>query len=276
MLEYAAALVLIYAAWLAVLYCIQDRLMFLPGLAGRPSGSPPRGVESIWIDAGTPSHAVRVEAWFLPPFTPPRPGQRSPAVVYFHGNAELIDGRADDMRGYRARGYAVLLPEYRGYGRSTGSPCQRDLVADAVRFYDTLSSRPDIDPTHIVIHGRSLGAAVAAQLAAQRPAAALILESAFTSAASFCWSYGAPPLLCTSPFRTDRVLPTLNRPLLILHGADDDIIPVAHGRKLHEITPGSRYAELPGHHNDFPVDRNAYWAAIDTFLASNNLPAGPR
>jgi fermentation-respiration switch protein FrsA (DUF1100 family) len=267
-------LFLIYTLYLAALYFFQSQLLYPRSLAGpaRAAGSLPRGVESLWIDAGSAGHPINVEAWFLPPTTK-APAGRAPAVIYFHGNAELIDSRADDLREYRKRGYAVLLPEYRGYGRSGGSPCQRDIVADARRFYDLLAARPDIDPQRIVLHGRSLGAGVAAQVAAAKPACALILESAFTSAASFCWRFGAPPLLCTSPFRTDRVLPRLGRPVLILHGADDDIIPVAHGRRLHAITPGSAYVELAGHHNDFPLDPTAYWTAIDVFLASNGLPA---
>jgi pimeloyl-ACP methyl ester carboxylesterase len=273
--EYMMVLPVVYAAYCTALYAMQDRFIFPREIAGsgRPVGSLPRGVESVWIEVGTAERPVRVEAWYAGP-TAGAAGGKAPAVVFCHGNAELIDSALDHVRGWRERGYAVLLPEYRGYGRSGGAPCQRDLVADAGRFYDLLAARPEVDAARIVIHGRSLGGGVACQLAAARPCAALVLESTFTSVAGFTWSMGAPPILCTSPFRSDRVLPTLGRPVLILHGAQDEIIPVAQGRRLHEITPGSAYAEIAGGHNDFPADWGAYWRALDPFLSEQGLPAG--
>jgi fermentation-respiration switch protein FrsA (DUF1100 family) len=107
---------------------------------------------------------------------------------------------------------------------------------------------------------------VACQLAAARPCAGLVLESTFTSAASFSWTVGVPPFLVRHPFRNDRALAGLDRPVILIHGQQDTIIPPRHSRRLHEITRGSMLVELPGGHNDFPHDWRAYWAAIDAFL----------
>jgi pimeloyl-ACP methyl ester carboxylesterase len=96
--------------------------------------------------------------------------------------------------------------------------------------------------------------------------AALIVESTFTSVASFSARMLVPSVLVKSPFRTDRVLPKFEFPVLIMHGTQDDIIPVEHGRALAALRPDSEYIEMAGRHNDFPLDWDAYWNHVDTFL----------
>jgi fermentation-respiration switch protein FrsA (DUF1100 family) len=137
-----------------------------------------------------------------------------------------------------------------------------------VRFYDLMSRRPEVDKTRIVFHGRSLGGAVAADLARQRKPAAIILESTPASVAAMAWRYLAPPCLVASPYRTDRVLPTLAAPILLMHGRNDEIIGVANGRRLHEVAPGSVYLEFNGGHNDMvgPGEEQRYERAVADFL----------
>ncbi|PCC73726.1 hypothetical protein SAMN02745121_06844 [Nannocystis exedens] len=252
---------------------LQERLIFPRQYANQHAlARPPVGVTSLWSRA---PDGPQVEAWFIPArgASADSPG---PAVMFFHGNGELIDHQLTLAASYVARGVSVLLPEYRGYGRSEGTPSQAAIVGDMVRFYDELAARPEVDPARVVFHGRSLGGGVASALAAARAPAALILESTFTSLAALARSQGLPEGLCRHPFRTDRVLPTLQRPLLILHGSEDEVIPVAHGRSLHASVPGSTYVELPGRHNDFPRDRAAYDAALVAFLrAAGVLVAAP-
>ena len=192
----------------------------------------------------------------------------APLVVFFHGNAELIDYQSTIVEGYRRLGCSVLLPEYRGYGRSAGKPSEQAIVADAVRFYDEITRRPDVDPSRIVFHGRSLGGGPAAALAARRSAKALVLESTFTSVADMASAYLAPSFLVKNKFHTDRVLPTLEIPVLIFHGTRDDIIPVAHGRRLRDLATHGTYVEYDCKHNDFPGDENedAYWEQVAAFL----------
>lgn len=268
----------IYVVWLAAIFFLQTGLLFPASIAGRPAADPPAGavVHSLSLDAG----GGAVEAWLLPahvPADPEDPGADAPLVIICHGNAELIDDQVWFANTFRALGCAVLLPEYRGYGRSAGSPGEEAIVEDACRFYDWAAAQPGIDPERVVLFGRSVGGGVAAQLAARRRCAAVILESTFTSAASMSWRYGAPPFLVRNPFRSDRVLPGLGRPALIIHGDRDSIIPVAHGRALHAMTPGSIYVEFPTDHNDFPAARHErdYWSAVERFLrGAGILPGG--
>ncbi|WAS96711.1 alpha/beta hydrolase [Nannocystis punicea] len=247
---------------------LQERVIFPREYANqRALASPPAGVTPLWSPA---ADGTRVEAWFVPGrgASAERPG---PAVMFFHGNGELIDHQLALAASYAARGVSVLLPEYRGYGRSQGKPSQAAIVGDMLRFHDELAARPEVDRARVVFHGRSLGGGVASALAAVRPPAALILESTFTSLAALARKHGLPEALCRHPFRTDRVLPALQRPVLILHGSEDEMIPVAHGRSLHTSAPGSTYVELPGGHNDFPRDRPAYERALDAFLRASGV-----
>lgn len=245
----------------------QDRLIFPREYANQHVRPVPPDVEALWLTA---ADGARVEAWFIPGarVTPTAPG---PLLIFFHGNGELIDTNLAIADLYHPWGISVLLVEYRGYGRSGGAPSQSAIVADMQQWHDLVITRPDVDRARIVYHGRSLGGGVAAALSADRPPAALVLESTFTSLAALARSRGLLESLCRHPFRTDRVLPHLDRPVLIFHGADDDLIPPAHARALHALTPNSRYVELPGHHNDFPQDRPAYVAALRTFLRTHHI-----
>jgi fermentation-respiration switch protein FrsA (DUF1100 family) len=258
--RFAALLGLTYIVWLGALFTLESKLVYPRELAGPPLQDDliPGEVERVWLDRD----GVRIEAWFLPSGSP-RP---APAVIFFHGNAELIDHNLELAEEYRDRGVSALLVEYRGYGRSGGSPSQKAIVGDAVAAYDWLREKPGVDPERIMLHGRSLGSGVAAQLAKERPLAALILESPFVSIASFASAYGAPSFLVRNPYRTDQVLPTLTCPILLLHGRQDEIIPFAHAERLKELAPAAKLVELTGGHNDALSNQPAYWEAIETVL----------
>lgn len=257
-------LLIIYAAWLGLLYIGQDRMLFMPTLArALPDSEAPAGLRRLWLD--TPGG--RVEAWLR---LPAQPGP-APLAVVFHGNAETIDTAQDLAESWLDRGYAVLMPEYRGYGRSAGAPSQAAIAADAEAFLAQAVAFPEIDATRAVYHGRSLGAAVAAQLALRRKPRGLVLQSTFTSVASFAARYGAPPFLVRNPFRTDRALAGLAIPVLILHGGEDTIIPASHARALAKIGSPRTLIELRGNHNDFPLDEDAYREAVDEWLRDFGL-----
>lgn len=256
-------LLIAYGAWCLLLYFAQSSLLYLPAMAGPPTRDQliPPYVERLWIE---PQPGVKVEAWLVLP-----PGERPlPLVVLTHGNAELIDHCADDAEHWINRGFAVLMPEYRGYGRSTGSPGQDAIVADALALIAAARKNPRIAPDSPVLHGRSLGSGVAAQLASKldSPPRALILESAFTSVAGFAWRYGVPPMLVTNPYRTDRVLPALACPILILHSEHDEIVPFSHGQLLASLNPRAALVKLDGSHNAGLSSQEAYWDAIDAML----------
>jgi fermentation-respiration switch protein FrsA (DUF1100 family) len=268
----------IYLFWVVALYTQQSRMVFPRQYAGpamKEGRLPPR-VEAIWIESE--GRGERVEAWYMPAGSA---DAKAPVMIFCHGNAELIDDCASLAMEWRKRGFAVLLPEYRGYGRSGGTPSQAAIVSDLVRFYDAVVARPEVDGSRVFAHGRSLGGGLAAQLAAVRPTAGLILESTFTSVASFAWGYGAPSWICTNPFRTDSALAHYDKPVLIFHGKDDNIIPVSHGRALHRLIARSTYVETEGDHIHYPPDLKAYWGEVDRWVrvvgsAATDGPDRPR
>lgn len=261
MLYWLLFLLVVFVLWVLIVWFAQRSILYPRFILTRPiEPHPPAGVE-VWqheIPAG------QVEAWFLAGegVDADRPG---PAVIFAHGNGELIDDWPDLLVGYRRLGVSVLLPEYRGYGRSAGSPAQDAITRDFTAFYDRLADRPEVDPDRIVFHGRSLGSGVVAGLAQHRPPAALILQSAFTSAADLARGFFVPRLLMRDPYDVLPVVQNYPGPVLILHGRDDELIPYTHANRLHAAAPDSELIFYDVGHNDLPPAR-AYWADIERFL----------
>lgn len=275
-----------YVAWCTILYLMQDSLIFPRSHAGpvMPEDSIPPDIERGWLDIGS---GGRVEYWFAPARASPdaqaldarhRTGRR-PLLVYFHGNGDLIDHILGAVEPYRTRGVHALMIEYRGYGRSGGRPSEGAIVADSLAIINRVLQRADVDASRIIIHGRSLGSGVGAQVAirmSSRPAA-IVLESPFTSVMTFAARYGVPPILVRSPFRTDLALGTLTAPppTLILHSRDDEIVPFAHGIRLKALIKGSRFHEMTGSHMAALEEAPGIWngGVLDTFLRDAGLVA---
>ena len=264
----------LYGLWCALLYFTQERLIFPRHFAGPATPGLPREpfIESWWIE---PVPGQRVEAWFVrAPAGDERRGAPTPLTLFFHGNGELIEHSLDLAAMYRSWGFHVLVVEYRGYGRSGGKPGQRAIVADARTFLDRALARDDVDADRVIYHGRSLGAGVACALLATRKPAALVIESAFASVPAMARRYLVPTLLVRHPFRNDRALADFDCPVLIMHGRRDGIVPVSHGRRLHEIASRSVYVEVNAGHNDFPPDWRGYERKIRDFLSRENVVPG--
>jgi uncharacterized protein len=192
----------------------------------------------------------------------------APLVVFTHGNGELADYWLDEFEPPRRWGWAVLLLEYPGYGRSGGVPSDATIGASAEAAYQWACHDPRIDATRIVAYGRSLGGAVAGRLAADHGLPGLILESAFTSVRPFAAQFFLPGFLVRDPLDTLAALARYRGPLLVLHGRDDTIVPIAHGRALAAAVAGATLHELPCGHNDCPRP----WNAIEPFLRRLMVP----
>lgn len=244
--------------WWVVLYLFQTKMLFSADMAPRPpAGYPPRGAEVWEVKTG----AGTVEAWFVPPAR--GWGERpAPLAVVFHGNAEIIDQQEDMIDFFRSMGFAVLVPEYPGYGRSAGAPSQAAIREACAEFLKRAVEHPGVDPSRVLFFGRSIGGAVAIDLAGaceskQLPKpAALITVSTFYSIKRMANRYLAPGLLVKNPYRSDLVLPTLHAPTLMFHGTRDEIVPIEHGRDLRSLAPDATWVEFDCGHNDFPGTGN--------------------
>ena len=258
----------IYAAYCGLLFLLQRQMMFPRGMLPKPASSAPQipGLEKIWLTV----ESAKVEAWYLPPVAGASAG-RAPAVIFGHGNGELIDFWPDELSGFTRLGMALLLVEYPGYGRSTGVPSQKSITETFVSAYDVLSSRKDVDPSRIVLFGRSLGGGAVCVLAAARPSAALILMSTFTSARSFAKRYLAPSFLVRDPFDNLAVVKNYPAPVLILHGRYDTVIPFSHGIELYEAAMHRKLIPYEAGHNDCPPDWKVFWQHIRIFLRENKI-----
>jgi fermentation-respiration switch protein FrsA (DUF1100 family) len=257
----AVATVLALAGMLvAIAYLAQRRLLF-PAPPG-PHPAPSGGVEVVRLEM--PFGVV--EALLLLPLEPSAP--QVPLLLFAHGNGELADYWVDEFGPPRASGWAVLLLEYPGYGRSGGRPSEGAVRTVASAAYEWARRDPRIDGRHIVAYGRSLGGAVAAGLAADRNLPGLILESAFTSVRPFAAQFHVPAFLVRDPFDTLAALSVYRGRLLVLHGRDDTIVPIAHGRALADAVAGSTFFELVCGHNDCPRS----WDRIEPFLRQLVVP----
>jgi fermentation-respiration switch protein FrsA (DUF1100 family) len=251
--------------------------MIFPGrfLSGpQEAGRGVRGLERLWLDTSS----GRVEAWLILPPVEARSGQeggRVPAVIFTHGNAELIDYWPELLGELGEMGVALLLVEYPGYGRSEGSPSQKSITETMLLAYDTLVARPEVDSGRIVVHGRSVGSGAACILLGRRKVAAAILESSFTGIRPFARERLLPPFLVLDPFDNLQAVRDFQGPVLVIHGKRDDVIPYRHGKKLAEAA-GARgmLVTYDCAHNDCPPDRRRFWRDIRVFFQENGiLPA---
>ena len=268
LLKYILWALCIYAAYCGLLFILQRQMMFPRGMIPTPPSSGPQipGMEKIWLDL----EFGNVESWYIPPISGGDAGP-APAVIFAHGNGELIDFWPEELTGFTRLEMALLLVEYPGYGRSAGSPSQNSITATFIAAFDLLSSRRDIDPSRIVFFGRSLGGGAVCALAAQRSSAALILMSTFTDIRSFAKRYLAPSFLVRDPFDNLAVIQNYPAPVLIMHGRHDTIIPYSHGTALHRAAKQGQLIAYDAGHNDCPPDWKVFWKDIQCFLRENKI-----
>lgn len=261
-----------------VLFLARNRVIF--PIRGGPAGDPVRfGIRdgtAVTIEAGG---GARLSGWLLPAVPA---AARSPVLVWFHGNAETVAALAPILREFRPPGVAVLAVDYRGYGGSTGSVTVANTERDALALWDWLARRSDVDTTRIVVYGRSVGTGPAAFLAASRPAAGLILESAFTSLGAMVRSAFPvfPAFLAGGGFDNAARLDAVRCPVLLVHGARDTTIPTAMGRALAERVGarGELYLIPGADHNDtYDVGGEDYVRRVKAFVArvTTGPPARP-
>ncbi len=215
----------------------------------------PEGAEPWWLEI---EGGERVEAWFFPHPDASTDAAR-PTVVYFHGNATLIDYCEPVRLNYQAMGFNVLLPEFRGYGRSGGSPSQAAIGKDMEAFLELLLARPEVDAERLLFHGRSVGCAVALDLSLKQAPAAAILNSPFESVRAMLAKFGLPGFIAVDEFDNVAALQASSFPALVTHGREDQTIPPSQGQALSQVRGGIDFVLHPGPHN---VESPEQWQAI--------------
>ena len=243
----AAALVVLAVLVVAVAWALQRWLVYLP--SGQPDVPP-----GLVLDGGSAvtvrtEDGVDLHAWFAPA-TAPGTGA---TVLVLPGNAGSRAARVPLARALAARGFDVLLLDYRGYGGNPGSPTEAGLAADARAAHGHLVEERGVDPARLFLFGESLGAAVAARLAVERPVGGLVLRSPFTSLAAVgAEHYPFLPLrlLLRDRFPVAQAVAAVRVPVVVVAGEGDEIVPPAQSRVV-AAAAGATYVEVPGaRHND--------------------------
>jgi fermentation-respiration switch protein FrsA (DUF1100 family) len=189
-------------------------------------------------------------------------------ILFSHGNAEDIGHVEPFAKQLRDRGFAVLTFDYRGYGRSEGSPSEDKAYKDIDAAYDYLVNDRKIPAERIILHGRSLGGGVALDIATRRPAGGLILESTFTSAARVLTRIKVLPF---DKFDNISKIAAVSCPVLVIHGKMDNTIPFHHGEKLFAAANEPKtplWIENAEHNDLFYTARENYLTAIRNFADS--------
>ena len=261
---------------------------FIPG----PAANHPAHPELV---EGPPAHSAHPELVEGQPAHSDRPepaghsahpelveGPPNLTILWFHGNAGNLGYQVDDLAALRQWTAAhIFIFDYRGYGNSAGRPSERGFYRDARAAWHYLLTRPDIDPQRIVLYGRSLGTAAAVELAANPPDGpppyAVILYSPLTSLGDMARAvHPRLPLhwLAGGQFNSLARIGVVSRPLLIIHSAADEIIPVEQGYRLFAAAPEPKQFLIPdaaGHNDPLDLSDTALGQGLTAFL--NSLPA---
>ncbi|MEO6323139.1 MAG: alpha/beta hydrolase [Thermoanaerobaculia bacterium] len=260
--------ILFYGAFLLVLF-VGQRSMLYPGrsipVAKEPEAVP--GLERFVL----PIAGGEVEALFLP--APEAEGVRQPAVIFAHGNYEVVDSSTAQLDGFRERGIGVLLVEFPGYGRSTGITTEASIRLAMTAAFDRLASDRRVDPARIIGFGRSLGGGAICLLARDRPLRALILESTFPSLSIFASRYFAPAFLLRDRFDNELALKAFAGPVLVIHGRADTLIPWKHAERLARASAHATFRLYDcGHGGCWDPEALPLWRDVEELLAAAGIP----
>jgi hypothetical protein len=212
----------------------------------------------------TTDDRVQITGWFVS-------SDKSRGVVLFcHGNGGNISHRLEKIKILNNIGLDVFIFDYRGYGRSSGRPFEEGLYLDAEAAYTYLHNQRKVPSDKIILYGESLGGAVAVDLATNYETGGIIIEGSFTSVPDMAKRLVPfmPSFILSSRYNSYKKIANISSPILIIHSADDEIVPFEMGRRLFNAAPEPKeFVELKGGHNDaFLVSQETFIQAIDAFL----------
>jgi len=212
---------------------------------------------------------TEIHGWYLPG------DPDKPLVLFCHGNAGNISDRLDNLKLLRTLGLSIFIFDYRGYGKSQGTTSEEGTYSD-VRGALRYLKQQGWSTEQMIYFGRSMGAGVSLQLALEEPAAALVLESPFTSVSAM-GRYHYPVLsrlagwLIQVRYDNLQKIDKLKTPLLIFHGERDDIVPPEMAEQLYEKAPQpKKLIMLPraGHNDTYDVGGEFYWQHWQKLVAN--------
>lgn len=257
-------LLVFYGAACALLYLFQSRLLYFPEKTWYAT---PRDIGLAFENITLKSEdGLRLSAWHIP-----AEGNRA-TLLLCHGNAGNISHRLEYVKIFNQLGLNTFLFDYRGFGASEGEPSEEGTYLDALAAWRFLVEEAGVPPERILLMGKSLGGAVAAWLATQKPVGGLVLQSTFTSLPELAQNlYPIFPVrqLARYRYETAAYLKKANVPVLIVHSVQDEIVPFRMARQLFDAAAGPRtFLELQGGHNTaFWTSRDLYQQALERFLA---------
>ena len=257
-----------------------ERLFYYPQAGPTPPPADVAGAESVRF---TSADGTALYGWFLP-----APGGAAGAatILHVHGNAGNITSHRYFTEHLVPAGFNVFIFDFRGYGESEGRPTRREpLIDDTAAALDALLARDDVDPERIGMYAQSLGGAIGLNVMASRPEIrAAVIESAFSSWRTVAANAvgGDPPnafgrflaaVLIPDDDRPDDAIATIDRPILILHGTADTIVPFSHGETLAAVGPSATLMSLEGgRHNSLRDSHPEVDAAMIDFLRTHLPP----
>lgn len=261
---------LLYLALLILLWLAESRLVYFPGQQRSLIPPPARlDLRTERVEFNTEDN-VQLVGWVMPASFE----SSGFWLLICHGNAGNLSefDRPVHYAGLLELGLNLLAFDYRGYGESGGAASEQGLYRDADAAYRYLRQHRGVPAERIVVFGHSLGSAVAIDLVSRTPAAGLIVEGALTSAVhrgQELYPYIPVRWIARSRFSSIDKVPGMTVPKLFLHATRDEVIPLAHGRRLFDAAAEPKtFVELDGGHGDaFDLDSARYFGSIAAFVA---------
>jgi fermentation-respiration switch protein FrsA (DUF1100 family) len=241
----------VYVGLCAVLFFMQKSQIYVPD----------RDVNSTPLDGGMPfenlhlpaSNGETIHAWHIP-----AKNETRSTIIFCHGNGGNIGGRIGSLQVFHNMGFNVIIFEYQGYGDSTGETTEKNTYDDAMTAWNYLIKGKALQPEDIIIFGRSLGGAVAIQLAEQVQPKLLVTESTFSSApdmAARMFPFLPSKILCRYKYNSAERIKNIHCPVIIAHGPEDNTVPYAFGKRIFDAANEPKhFVDLEGGHNAGGID----------------------
>jgi pimeloyl-ACP methyl ester carboxylesterase len=250
----AAAAIIIPSAYIAI---TQSSQVYIPGhtITATPKDI---GLKFNAVTLTT-SDNIAIKAWF----TPTDDSAAANTILFCHGNAGDIGDRVELIQTLHKLGFNSLCFDYRGFGESDGKPSETGTEMDAMAAWQYLTEKRNIPAGKIIIYGRSLGGAVASQLASVTTPKALVIESTFASIPAMAlFRYPLLPMTFLCRFKYDNIqtIPKVNAPILVAHSRTDSVCPYEQGRAVYDAAgQPKQFVEIKGEHGDGGLITNPHY-----------------